>query len=100
MREYNLVQAMGATGISKCQVSRFCEEIDEQVDAFLSRPIAGERPYLSIDATYLEVRQGCRVVRRRHHRGRREYPLSANCCAIACRAMDGRLEVLGGFLRG
>ncbi|PTR20240.1 mutator family transposase, partial [Cereibacter azotoformans] len=31
----NLVQAMGGTGISKSQVSRLCEEIDERVDAFL-----------------------------------------------------------------
>ncbi|PTR06387.1 hypothetical protein C8J28_1509, partial [Cereibacter azotoformans] len=26
---------MGGTGISKSQVSRLCEEIDERVDAFL-----------------------------------------------------------------
>lgn len=29
----------GRHGISKSQVSRLCEEIDERVDAFLSRPI-------------------------------------------------------------
>lgn len=33
----DLVQAMGGTGISKSQVSRLCEEIDERVDAFLAR---------------------------------------------------------------
>ena len=33
----DLVQAMGGTGISKSQVSRLCEEIDERVDAFLTR---------------------------------------------------------------
>lgn len=38
----DLVQAMGGTGISKSQVSRLCEEIDERVDAFLTRPIEGE----------------------------------------------------------
>ncbi|SHF98162.1 Transposase, Mutator family [Loktanella atrilutea] len=54
----DLVQAMGGTGISKSQVSRLCEEIDERVDAFLTRPIEGEWPYLWIDATYLKVRQG------------------------------------------
>ncbi|ETX13465.1 hypothetical protein OCH239_10135 [Roseivivax halodurans JCM 10272] len=41
----DLVQAMGGTGISKSQVSRLCEEIDERVDAFLSRPIEGEWPF-------------------------------------------------------
>ena len=54
----DLVQAMGGTGISRSQVSRLCEEIDDRVDAFLTRPIEGEWPYLWIDATYLKVRQG------------------------------------------
>lgn len=58
----DLVQAMGGTGVSKSQVSRLCEEIDERVDAFLTRPIEGEWPYLWIDATYLKVRQGGRIV--------------------------------------
>jgi len=58
----NLVQAMGMTGISKSQVSRLCLEIDERVDAFLQRPIEGEWPYLWIDATYVKVRQGGRIV--------------------------------------
>jgi len=44
----DLVKAMGMTGISKSQVSRLCEEIDERVNAFLSRPIEGEWPYLWI----------------------------------------------------
>ena len=39
-----LVKAMGASGISKSQVSRLCEEIDERVNAFLARPIARGRP--------------------------------------------------------
>lgn len=36
----DLVKAMGGTGISKSQVSRLCVEIDERVQAFLTRPIA------------------------------------------------------------
>jgi putative transposase len=47
----DLVKALGMTGISKSQVSRLCEEIDERVKAFLERPIGGEWPYLWIDAT-------------------------------------------------
>jgi len=78
----DLVQAMGGTGISKSQVSRLCEEIDERVDAFLTRPIDGEWPYLWIDATYLKVRQGGRIVS------------VAVTIAVGVNT-DGRREVLG-----
>jgi len=54
----DLVQAMGMTGISKSQVSRLCGEIDERVQAFLSRPIEGEWPYLWLDATPAFARAG------------------------------------------
>src|SRR6266699_2833134 len=57
-----LVQAMGLDGISKSQVSRLCQEIDERVKAFLGRPIEGDWPYLWIDATYVKVRQAGRIV--------------------------------------
>jgi len=57
-----LVQAMGLTGISKSQVSKLCKDIDERVNAFLDRPIDGEWPYLWLDATYLKVRDGGRIV--------------------------------------
>jgi putative transposase len=57
-----LVQAMGMTGISKSQVSRLCGEIDERVNAFLTRPLEGDWPYLWIDATYVKVRQAGRIV--------------------------------------
>jgi len=50
-----LVKAMGMTGISKSQVSRLCEEIDDKIDAFLNRPLEGDWPYLWLDATYVKV---------------------------------------------
>ena len=53
---------MGLTGISKSQVSKLCKDIDERVTAFLERPIEGEWPYLWLDATYLKVRGGGRIV--------------------------------------
>jgi putative transposase len=40
----DLVKALGMSGISKSQVSRLCEEIDERVKAFLDRPIEGTGP--------------------------------------------------------
>ena len=78
----DLVQAMGGTGVSKSQVSRLCEEIDERVDAFLARPIEGEWPYLWVDATYLKVRQNGRIVS------------VAATIAVGVNT-DGRREVLG-----
>nr|GEU28133.1 hypothetical protein [Tanacetum cinerariifolium] len=58
----DLFKAMGMTGVSKSQVSRLCEEIDERVQTFLNRPIEGDWPYLWIDATYVKSRQAGRVV--------------------------------------
>src|SRR5213592_3476041 len=58
----DLVQAMGLSGISKSQVSKLCQEIDERVHAFLDRPLAGEWPYLWLDATYLKQREGGSIV--------------------------------------
>ena len=40
----DLVRAMGGAGVSKSQVSRLCEEIDERVKAFLDRPLEGDWP--------------------------------------------------------
>ena len=77
-----LVRAMGMTGISKGQVSRLCEEIDERVRAFLDRPIEGDWPYLWIDATYVRVREAGRIVS------------VAVIIAVAVNT-DGRREVLG-----
>ena len=57
-----LVKAMGGTGMSKSQVSRLCQDIDERVGAFLNRPLEGDWPYLWLDATYLKVREAGRVI--------------------------------------
>ena len=78
----DLVKAMGMTGISKSQVSRLCEEIDDKVKAFLSRPIEGDWPYLWIDATYVKVRESGRIVS------------VAVIVAVGVNS-DGRREVLG-----
>src|SRR4028118_302164 len=78
----DLVQAMGLSGISKSQVSKLCKEIDERVLAFLKRPLSGEWPYLWLDATYLKVREGGRIV---------------SVAAIIAVAVDteGRREIVG-----
>ena len=78
----DLVKAMGMTGISKSQVSRLCEEIDERVKAFLNRPLEGDWPYLWIDATYVKVRESGRIIS------------VAVIVAVGVNS-DGRREVLG-----
>jgi putative transposase len=78
----DLVRAMGMTGISKSQVSRLCEEIDDKIRAFLDRPLEGEWPYLWLDATYVRVRAQGRIVS------------VAVIVAVAVNS-DGRREVVG-----
>ena len=58
----DLVQALCDAGISRSQVNRMCKKIDERVDAFLTRPITGEWPFLWMDGTYLKMRQGGKIV--------------------------------------
>lgn len=96
----DLVKALGLDGISKSQVSRLCQSLDEEVERFRNRRLEGEYPYLWLDATFVKVRDGGRVVS------------MAVVVAIAVRS-SGEREVLGldvgpsedgafwlGFLRG
>ena len=78
----DLVQAMGMSGISKSSVSKLCRDIDERVGAFLTRTLEGEWPYLWLDATYLKVREGGRIVS------------VAAIVAVAVNT-DGRREIVG-----
>jgi transposase-like protein len=78
----DLVKAMGCEGVSKSQVSRLCGEIDERVNAFLTRPIEGDWPYIWLDATYIKVRRDHRIVS------------TAVIIAVGVNS-DGRREVLG-----
>jgi putative transposase len=78
----DLVKAMGLEGISKSQVSGLCSEIDARVQAFLTRPIEGDWPYVWLDATYVKVR-------RNHH------IVSVAVIVAVGVNTDGRREVLG-----
>ncbi len=78
----DLVKALGMEGISKSQVSRLCGEIDERVQAFLSRPIEGDWPYVWLDATYVKARRDHHIVS------------VAVIVAVGVNT-DGRREVLG-----
>jgi transposase-like protein len=58
-----VVESLGLR-ISKSEVSRICEGLDEQVTAFRGRPLEGRYPYLWLDAKVEKVRDGGRVVRK------------------------------------
>jgi putative transposase len=73
-----LVESLGLR-ISKSEVSRICQALDEHVDAFRTRPLEGAYPYLFLDAKVEKVRDGGRVVNKAlviahgvHETGRRE----------------------------
>jgi transposase-like protein len=79
----DLVKALGIEGISKSQVSRLAQTLDEEVAAFRSRPLdAGPYPYIWLDALTQRCREEGRIVN------------VATVVATAVNA-DGKREVLG-----
>jgi hypothetical protein len=78
----DLVKALGLDGISKSEVSRICAELGPVVEAFRTRPLTGEHPYVWLDATYHKVRIDGRVVSQ------------ATVVAIGV-TLDGERQVLG-----
>jgi mutator family transposase len=73
-----LVESLGLR-ISRSEVSRICAGLDEQVEAFRTRPLEGRYVYLFLDAKVEKVRDGGRVVCKAmviaygvHETGRRE----------------------------
>ena len=78
----DLVKALGLDGISKSEVSRICAELDPVVEAFRTRPLIGEHPYVWLDATYHKVRMDGRVVSQ------------ATVVAIGV-TLDGERQILG-----
>ena len=81
-----LVAALGVqSGISRSQVSRICQDIDEQVQAFLNRSLQESGyAYVYLDATYLHGRLGKAL----------QVCSRAVVVAMGCNA-DGRRELLG-----
>ncbi len=82
-RVEDLVQALGCDGISKSEVSRICQALDEQVRAFRERPLdQGPYVYVWLDALTQRVREGGRVV---------------NVAVVVATAVNaqGKREVLG-----
>jgi transposase-like protein len=62
-RMERLVESLGVTSLSKSQVSEMAKELDEQVEAFRTRPLdAGPYTFVAADALVLKVREAGRVV--------------------------------------
>ncbi len=84
----DLVVALGAdSGISKSEVSRICEQLDESVGAFRTRALDHTAfPYVYLDATYLHVR---------NKPGKGGQVVSMAVVVATGIAADGTREVLG-----
>ena len=52
-----LVEQLGLHHMGKDQVSGLCRGLDEQVQVFRERPLAGAYPYLWLDAKVERVRE-------------------------------------------
>jgi putative transposase len=78
----DLVKGLGLDGISKSEVSRICGELDPLVEAFRTRRLTAEYPYVWLDATYHKVRIDGRVVSQ------------ATVVAIGV-SLDGERQILG-----
>jgi transposase-like protein len=74
--------ALFGEGVSKSQASRMCMSLDPAVAAFKARPLAAYYPFIIVDAMYIDVRDGGRVVSKALY-----IALGVNT--------DGRREVLG-----
>src|SRR5512135_2483238 len=76
-----LVESLGLR-VSRSEVSRICAGLDEQVEAFRTRPLEGRYPYLFVDAKVEKVRDGGRVARK---------------CVVIAHAVheSGRREIIG-----
>ena len=59
-----LVKTLGINALSKSQVSRMAEDLDEQVEAFRHRPLdaAGPFTFVAADALTMKVREHGRVI--------------------------------------
>ena len=57
-----VMETLCGKSFSKSTVSEACKELDEKVKEFKERPLTGEYPFLTIDATYFKVRENSRVV--------------------------------------
>lgn len=57
-----VVETLCGTSFSKSTVSNICKELDKNVNEFLTSPITGEYPFVTVDATYFKVREDRKIL--------------------------------------
>ncbi len=57
-----VMETLCGTSFSKSAVSEVCKDLDKAVKEFRTRPLEGEYPFLTVDATYFKVRENSRVI--------------------------------------
>ena len=56
------VEAICGTSFSKSTVSELCKDLNQSVSDFQNRPLLGEYPFVTVDATYFKVREDRRTI--------------------------------------
>lgn len=57
-----VMETLCGTSFSKSAVSDVCKDLDKAVKEFRTRPLEGDYPFLTVDATYFKVRENNRVI--------------------------------------
>lgn len=57
-----VMETLCGASFSKSTVSEVCKDLDETVNKFLARPIDGEHPFVTVDATYFKTREDSRII--------------------------------------
>lgn len=57
-----VMETLCGTSFSKSAVSDVCKDLDKTVKEFQTRPLEGDYPFLTVDATYFKVRENSRIV--------------------------------------
>ena len=57
-----VMETLCGTSFSKSTVSEVCKDLDKAVGEFRTRPLEGEYPFLTVDATYFKVRENSRII--------------------------------------
>lgn len=57
-----VMETLCGTSFSKSAVSDVCKDLDKTVKEFQTRPLEGDYPFLTVDATYFKVRENSRII--------------------------------------
>lgn len=57
-----VMESLCGTSFSESAVSDVCKDLDKTVKEFRTRPLEGDYPFLTVDATYFKVRENSRII--------------------------------------